>query len=205
MVLLCLEILSELSSTQHSAWDARSGVHGWQESTLYLIDTMQFFTSPDMERPENFRESPRAQPGWGEPPGTMEHWAVVGACSYLQKQHFSSSGFPEYQGFNFFRCTCKSRMPLCEFHRTLSLQTDSFGFKARRAQNLLCVLSPFIFVSLFYYSKVLLSRDKKKLGSLFLWKCEFIFKSLELFTLTAFFFFFLLTGEYVYDCFSFPK
>lgn len=46
-----------------------------------------------------------------------------------------------------------------------SLQTGSFGFPGRQAQELLCVLCLFICI---YYSTVLQRGDEKKLGRLFL-------------------------------------
>lgn len=94
--------------------------------------------------------------------------------------------FLEYQGFHFCGCVCKSRM-LCVYCTGLCpCKQAPLVFKLDRPSSR-SVLSPFICVSLFYYSKVLQREDEKKLGSLLLQKHEFIFKSLKLFTLYAFF------------------
>lgn len=94
--------------------------------------------------------------------------------------------FLEYQGFHFCGCVCKSRMLCVYFIGLRPCKQAPLVFKLVRPSSC-SVLSPFICVSLFYYSKVLQREDEKKLGSLLLRKHEFIFKSLELFTLYAFF------------------
>lgn len=110
--------------------------------------------------------------------------------------------FPEYQGSDSFGPNCKSRS-LCIIPQSSVTANRLLWFPSESSPGLvLCSLPLYLYHCSITYSRVLQRGDEKKLGSLLLWMCEFIFKPLELFTLSAFF---LLTGEYVCDLFSFPR
>lgn len=109
---------------------------------------------------------------WGGTAGSLPHsikraWSALKACI-----------FPRISRVWFLWTQLQIQEPLCVFHRALSLQTDSFGFQASQAQDLFCVLSLYVCITVLLHTAGCCRDEMKRSLAVCFYECVNLFLNL---------------------------